>query len=348
MKKLIGAFLIALLATAPVFSLSPAVRIKDIARVLEARDNQLMGFGLVVGLKNTGDSNQSVITKQALSNVLTRMGLKQTPDNFKSRNVAAVMVTAELPPFLKPGQKIDIQVSSMGDATSLKGGILILTPLQGPDGQVYAVAQGPVALGLDSVEKVQGRGPEVQGTAGKIVQGALVEKEVLVDFKNKDYLTLVLNQKDFTTAARLAAAIERGGIPDSKALDAGTIQVPLTSDDRANIVDFISRLEDFLLIPDSVARVIVNQKTGIVVIGENVKLAPVAITTGGIDVEIAEGKEVTPKNPSDQKFIKLTPGATLSSLVNALNNLGTSPKDLISILQALRSSGALMAELEVI
>lgn len=346
MKKIIGALLIAVIATTPVFSLSPAVRVKDVARVLEARDNQLMGFGLVVGLKNTGDSTQSVITKQALSNVLTRMGLKQSPENFKSRNVAAVMVTAQLPPFLKPGQKIDIQVSSMGDATSLKGGTLILTPMQGPDGQVYAVAQG--AVNLDVIERVAGKGTEIQGTAGKIVQGALVEKEVLVDFKNKDYLTLVLNQKDFTTAARLAAALERGGIPDAKAIDAGTIQVPLSSDDRANIVDFISRLEDFLLIPDSVARVIVNQKTGIVVIGENVKLAPVAITTGGIDVEISEGKEITPKNPSDQKFIKLSPGATLSSLVNALNNLGTSPKDLISILQALRSSGALTAELEII
>jgi len=351
------------------FANSPAVRIKDIASVLEVRPNQLIGFGLVVGLKNSGDSNQSEFTQKALTNLLTRLGIASREDIFKSRNIAAVMVTAELSPYLKTGQKIDATVSSLGDAGSLRGGTLVMTPLQGADNQVYAVCQGPVVIS-ETVDPLTQKGKTE--TVGTVVGGALVEKEVPVEIGVDNKLTLVLRKPDFTTAARMAYSLERGGIFGSKAMDASTVVVPLTIDDKENIVAFVSKLEDFLVVPDSVAKVVVSQRTGTIVIGEDVKLSPCAIAYGDIEIKIksseeesleeelfgeeeleeeleegAEGVE-TEVVPRNTQLVELEAGANLSSLVKALNSVGTSPKELIAILQALKASGALTAELEVI
>ncbi len=362
------AVLLLLVFSSVSFAVSPMVRVKDVARVYEARPNQLMGFGLVVGLRNTGDSAQSVFTQRALTNLLAKLGIAQNAEMFKSRNVAAVMVTAELPPFMKPGQKIDIVVSSMGDASSLKGGTLLQTPLQGADGKIYAVCQGQVVV---AVEQQNAQGMDVtnrsQPTVGRVMDGAMVEKEVPAQFDKTGFLTLVLGRADFTTAARLSYALESAGIVGSQALDAATVQIPIPEEEKERIVDFVSRVEDVQLIPDSVAKVVVNQRTGTIVIGENVRLSPVAISHGDIEVKVTETKEsavaaedelalfeeavtenVKKEGEKEVKLVKLQAGTSLSSLVKALNSVGTSPRDLVAILQALKSSGALAAELEVI
>ena len=346
------------------YAASPAVRLKDIAHILGARDNQAMGFGLVVGLNNTGDKSQTGFTQQALTNLLSRMGVVPQTVDFKSRNVAAVMVTATLPPFAKPGQKLDVTVSSVGDSTSLQGGTLLITPLQGVDDQIYAVAQGSILVGVESMSPSVPYVRQRQVTVGRIPGGALVEKEIPVALEGKGGLTIVLNEPDFTTANRVAAAIRRAGF-DASANDAGTITVPLTDED---LIAMISRIENVTVTPDTVAKIVINERTGTIVIGENVVIAPVAVSYGGIDVFIGDVSlfsEGTAANTSldestyrassraqlKKKEGKLTlvPAApTLSALVRALNTIGAAPKDLIAILQAMKKAGAIKAELEVI
>lgn len=344
---------------------SPAVRIKDIAHVLEARENQLMGFGLVVGLRNSGDRNQTGFTQQALTNLLSRMGVVPQTVDFKSRNVAAVIVTAKLPPFVKSGQKLDVTVSSMGDATSLQGGTLLLTPLHGVDDKVYAVAQGSLLVGLAAGTPSVPYIKQKQTTVGRIPGGALVEKEVPVSIGKEGVLTIVLDNPDFTTANRMVASIQRLGL-DAKAKDAGTITIPVLSD--ADIVSLVSRVEKLAVVPDVVAKIVVNERTGTIVIGESVKIAPVAVSYSGIDVVIGNVALFTEGSAADsmqeasryrarstaqlkrtEGRLTLVPaGATLSSLVRALNTIGASTQDLIAILQAMKKSGAIKAELEVI
>ena len=356
------------LACTACYALAPSVRVKDLAHVYEARSNQLMGFGLVMGLRNTGDSPQTTFTQRALTNLLAKLGIAQTSEVFKSRNVASVMVTADLPPFIKPGQRIDVLVSSIGDSSSLKGGTLLQAPLQGADGKVYAVCQGPVVVAEDKYNNSADYTSRQQTTVGRVIGGALVERGVPAKFDTGEFLTMVLDIADFTTAARLAYALERAGITGSKAIDASTVQVPVPEEERENMVDFIARVEDVQLIPDSVAKVVVNQRTGTIVIGENVRLAPVAVSHGDIEVRVGEVKteeqqsdilalfeeqaateseKVAQKN-EEIKLVKLPAGTSLSALVKALNSVGTSPRDLVAILQALKSSGALAAELEII
>ncbi len=353
------------LLSSAVFAESPAVRVKDVASVFGARSNQLVGFGLVVGLKGTGDT-KSVFTDKAFTNLLASLGMARDSAAYKSRNIAAVMVTSELPAFVKPGQKIDVMVSSVGDASSLKGGTLVQTPIKGADDQVYVVAQGSVMVNQPS--KLQERKDSVE-TVGRVVEGGMVEKEVKVELVNKNQLKLLVRRPDFTTATRLANSLDRGGYSGTKPLDASTIVVPLSADDKENIVAFISQLEDFLVIPDAVAKVVLDQKTGTIVIGENVRLAPVAITHGSFEITIkpAEGQAVgteagapteagvgpealaaTSNSDGQAKFVQLEAGASLSSLVKLLNSLGASPRDLVSIVQALKAAGALTAEIEVI
>lgn len=306
------------------FGAYPPVRIKDIAHVLEARDNQLVGFGLVVGLKHTGDSLQTGFTKQALTSLLSRMGLAPQESDFKSRNVAAVIVTANIPPFLKPGQKIDVVVSSVGDASSLKGGVLLQTPLMGADGAVYAVAQGPLSANEKSSNI--NVAAEVNSAGAFISSGALVEKEIPVTFDEKK-ITVVLDTPDFTTAARLADSIRQIEY-DAKAIDASTVVVPMFKGEDPVLV--IAKIEMLPVVPDVVARVIINEKTGIVVIGEKVRMAPIAIAYKGFSIKEIKGS------------------ASVSDLVKALNALGASPADLITILQAIKAAGALPAEIEII
>jgi flagellar P-ring protein precursor FlgI len=332
MKKIfIGTCLILLIMSvvlSSAFAASSAVRLKDIAHVLEARDNQLMGFGLVAGLKNTGDTIQTQFTKQALTNLLSRMGIAPQDKEFRSRNVAAVMVTAKLPPYSPVGQKIDVTVSSLGDSTSLQGGILLMTPLIGADDNVYAVAQGSVALGFSGIESNQGIPlSQRQTNAGRIADGAIVEREVPVSI-NQAYVTIVLNQPDFTTASRVVGAMRQAGMK-GRARDAATIIA--SKEAYQDMVDFIAAVENLSLIPDTPARVVINEITGVVVMGENVRIAPVAVSYGDVNVTIGAA----------------TPEATISDLVSALNTAGIKPKDLVAIMNAIKMSGAISADIEV-
>jgi len=324
-KALFIAIVLCIFNWGEVFSQSSPVRIKDITHVLEAKENQLMGFGLVVGLKNTGDSYQTEFTKQALTNLLSRMGIPPQDKEFKSKNIAAVMVTAKLPAFVNIGQKLDVTVSSLGDATSLRGGTLLMTPLQGGDDKTYAVAQGAISLGLTGSE---GESPNIerkQTAAGRVLNGAIVEDDVSVTLAD-NFVTLILNNPDYTTASRIVSAMRVSGI-GARARDAATI---ITSKDaEQDMVDFISKIENLTIVPDSVAKVIINERTGVIVLGENVKISPVAISYNDINVSISSN-------------------ATLSDLVSALNTIGIRPKDLVALLQAVKAAGAISADLEVI
>jgi flagellar P-ring protein FlgI len=340
----------------------PMVRVKDISHILEARDNQLFGFGLVIGLRNTGDSRNTSFTKNALANLLQKMGLPDPGKGFSSRNVASVMVTATLPPYLKAGQRIDVNVSSLGDASSLGGGTLLITPLQGPDFKTYAVAQGSVIVGGISGKSAKGSFLKNQTTVGRVPEGAILEVEVPVSRIDHKNITLVLKKGNFITASRVAEALNKEGFEGTRAIDASTIKIPLIGLKETTYVDAIARVENVKVIPDSSAKVIINARSGTVVIGEKVRLFPVALTHGSISVQI-EGPESGMNNisvqvPNDDsgvriqelssKVVKLAPEPTLSSLVEALNEIGVSAKDMISIIQALKESGALIADVEVI
>ncbi|HVN66863.1 MAG TPA: flagellar basal body P-ring protein FlgI [Candidatus Sulfotelmatobacter sp.] len=365
MKKIILVSLVLLVASTALPAASPPVRIKDISHILEARDNQLMGFGLVIGLRNSGDKSQTGFTQQALSNLLSRMGVIPQSVDFRSRNVAAVMVSATLPPFVRSGQKLDVTVSSVGDATSLQGGTLLVTPLQGVDNQVYAVAQGSLLVGVEptaptNVPYVRSQ----QLTAGRIPDGALVEKEVPVALEGKTSLTIVLNDPDFTTADRVIGAIRRAGY-DATARDAATVVVGLSGEE---IVPLISRLENLTVTPDTIAKVVVNERTGTIVIGENVVLSPVAVSFGDLEVVIGDvalysdgsGGDDTSSdnrfrattsaklNKKEGKFTVVPASPTLAVLSRALNAVGASPRDVVAILQAMKKAGAIKAEMEVI
>ena len=347
----------------PAEGASPPVRIKDIAHILEARENQLMGFGLVVGLSNSGDKTQTGFTQQAITNLLSRMGMVPQLVDFKSRNVAAVMVTATLPPFVKSGQKLDVTVSSLGDANSLRGGVLLQTPLRGADDQVYAVAQGSVLVGASQAATV----PYIrsqQETVGIISNGAMVEQEVPVSMAAQGNLTIVIDNPDFTTANRMVQSIRTAGLT-ATAKDAGTISVPIGT---GEVVAQVSLIENLRLVPDQIAKIVVNERTGTIVIGENVILAPAAVSYAGIDVTIGDVNLYTSgysgSNTQDQtqfsaqtraktqkdtgRLQTVTGGTTLSTLVRALNAVGASPKDLIAILQAMKKAGAIKADFEVL
>ncbi|HTY13741.1 MAG TPA: flagellar basal body P-ring protein FlgI [Candidatus Omnitrophota bacterium] len=361
MKKIFALILMTVLMAGVSYG-APTVRIKDIAHVLQARDNQLMGFGLVVGLRNTGDTQQTGFTKQAITNLLSKMGVAPQLD-FKSRNVAAVMVTADLPPYAKSGQKLDVTVSSMGDATSLAGGTLLFTPLTGADSDIYATAQGNITVGQDSLAPNLPPLRTSQATVGSIPGGALIEKEVPVSLADKGNISIVLDEPDFTTAARVADAISKLGF-EANAVDASTIQVPVYSDTDA--VKVVSRIEGVTITPDSVARIVVNERTGTIVVGENVKISEAAVTSGTINVTIGSvrlhsegsqdqnagstlGIDTTAKVTQDNgNLVRVPQSAKLSDVVKALNAVKATPQDLISIMQALKKVGALKAELEVI
>jgi len=373
LKKIFFSFAAILFLASPLFAVSPMVRVKDIAHVVEARENQLLGFGLVVGLRNTGDSQQTGFTKQAMTNLLSKLGLIPQLD-FKSRNVAAVMVTCTLPPFVKSGQKLDVTVSSMGDATSLQYGTLILTPLEGADSQVYATAQGSVLTGQDQVSPNLQPIHNTSVTAGRIPSGGLVEKEVPVNFAENGYLNIVLDSPDFTTASRMVDSISNAGF-GARATDAGTVQVMLLTEEQLasgtptsqiplDKVKMIAQIENLTLRPDTVARVVINEREGTVVIGENVKLAEAAIAYGDVTVSIGRldlytdgdvGQNANLRtqgtatiNRKAAKLARVAPTATLADLVKALNAIKVTPKDLIAILQALKKAGSLKAELEII
>ncbi len=337
------------------------VRLKDIATIIEARDNQLMGYGLVVGLRGSGDSRSSALTENSMKNLLSKMGVVTGPGALNSRNIASVMVTADLPAFIKQGQRITVTVSALGDATSLSGGTLLMTPLYGPDMNTYAVAQGLIILNGQAERSASSQYYKNQTTVGKIIDGAIVEAEVPVTFLDQHNITIVLNEPNFENVSKATRAIKNAGFPGVKSIDGNTIKIPLKDLKSYDLITSIAQLQNIEITPDASANIVIDSKTGTIIIGEQVRLFPVAVTHGGISITINDlggagagllGQQraqnpielVEEKNP----IIVLNPANTITSLVNSLNQLGASPKDLISIIQALKESGALIATLEIL
>jgi len=347
-----------------------AERVKDVATIQGVRPNQLIGYGLVVGLVGTGDKNTAApYTEQSLRNLLTQLGVAVPPGiQLKPKNVAAVTVTAELPPFAKPGQRIDVTVSSIGDAKELRGGSLLMAPLKGADGQVYAIAQGDLIVGGLSASGADGSKVTVNiPTAGRIPGGATVERAVATPFATGSTLTLNLREGDFTTAKRVADAINKAvGTGAAQALDGSSIQVSAPADPSQR-VDFVSLIENIEVKPgDAVARVIVNARTGTVVINSAVRVSPAAVSHGNLIVTVSENPTVSQPLPwsrgrtervpqSDvqvteeaKRMFVFRPGVSLEQIVRAVNQVGAAPGDIVAILDALKRAGALKAELVVI
>ncbi|UCH81543.1 MAG: flagellar basal body P-ring protein FlgI [Nitrospiraceae bacterium] len=369
MKKRIKRISTIFLLTAICCLLSTVVyaeRIKDIARFEGVRENKLIGYGLIVGLDGTGDKGRAAV--QGIINMLTRMGVTLSTSDLSTKSIASVIVTATLPPFAKPGMKLDALVSTIGDAKSIQGGTLLLTPLKGPDGNIYGLAQGPVSIGGFAAE---GEGASTQKnhpTAGKIPDGIMIEKEPLFTLGNGKDIRLFLRKPDFTTADNISRKIntELNGLYAS-AVDPSSVVMKIPEQYAGNIVRFITMIEKLKVEMDTVAKVIINERTGTVIIGNQVKISPVAIAHGSLAIEIRERPEVSQPLPFSPKGSQTTvvprtgisvteqkaslveiAGVTLGEVVRALNTLGVSPRDLISILQALKASGALKAELEII
>ncbi|MBL8543638.1 MAG: flagellar basal body P-ring protein FlgI [Hyphomonadaceae bacterium] len=343
-------------------------RIKDIADFEGVRENQLVGYGLVVGLAGTGDSlRNSPFTRQSLAAMLERLGVNAQNGNLNTRNVAAVMVTANLPAFAAQGSRIDVTVSALGDARSLAGGQLLVTPLMGADQQVYAVAQGPLAIGGFAASGQSGssvtRGVP---TAGRIASGALVERELHFDIAAQQELRLSLRNPDFTTAQRIAAAINASiGAEAARATNPGAVALHRPDGYAGDMVSLVGQIENLQVEVDSPARIVIDESSGIVVMGENVKVSTVAIAQGNLTISIQEDPFVSQPAPlsrgttqvvpssniqvqEDQGGLVVVPGGVqLRQLVNGLNALGVTPRDMISILQALKAAGAIQAEIEV-
>jgi flagellar P-ring protein precursor FlgI len=383
-------FLASAIALSNIFaSQGNAARLKDIASISGVRENQLIGYGLVVGLAGTGDDIKNGFTGESLSNMLNRQGISMRSKTLKSDNVAAVVVTSTLPPFAKIGTTIDAIVSSIGDAKSLQGGTLLMTPLRGADGQIYAVAQGPVTLAGHSVGGSNSSARKNHANAGRIANGVLVEKELKYDFDRLRSVTLNLLQPDFTTSTRLTETVNRalGQHVVAAQVDSYSIEVKLRDDAKVNLMNIISLMETLDVPVDSKAVVVMNEKTGTVVMGENVRISTVAVAHGNLSIQIKEDVRVSqplPFAPSpfkgslpskDRKngtiiapggqtvvtkdtnlsvgedknqVMVVSKGVTIQDVVKALNAIGVSPRDLITILQTIKAAGALQAELKII
>jgi flagellar P-ring protein precursor FlgI len=347
--------------------LASATRIKDIANFNGVRDNQLIGYGLVVGLNGTGDSDQTKFPVQSLVNVLERMGISINRAEITVKNVAAVMVTATLPPFAKQGMKIDVLVSSMGDAKSLAGGTLLLTPLKGSDSLVYAVAQGPVLTNSFSFGGQAASAQKNHPTAGRVPEGALVERELPNVLAGRSKLRLDLHDPDFTTASRIEAAInEKFKTPVASCIDPGSLEITIPDIYKGRTVDFVASLERINVQTDTMAKVVMNERTGTIVMGENVRISTVAVAHGNLTLQIKETPQVSQPAPlsktgqtvvvprtrlkvkeSGGSLSVLHEGANIGDVVKALNAIGVTPRDLIGIMQALKAAGALQADLVV-
>ena len=349
-------------------SLLPAARLKDLVTIEGVRDNQLIGYGLVVGLAGTGDRRQTMFSAQSLTNMLERMGVSVPPTAIRVNNTAAVMVTATLPPFAQPGSRLDVTAAAIGDCSNLQGGILVLTSLRGADGQVYAVAQGPVMTGGFVAGKSGNSQTVNHPTVGRAPAGAIVERAA-PSVAPKGVIRLQLRQSDFTTTARIVEAVNKSFPVDkdpARAENSGVVAVAVPSDYSARTVEFVSALENLTVDADRPARVVINERTGTIVLGKDVRVAPVAILHGNLSVEIQTTVNVSQPSPLAQGTTQATPqtttaareekarnvilkqGATVEELVRALAAIGSTPRDVIAILQNLRSAGALEAEVEVI
>lgn len=345
----------------------PAPRIKDIVDVENVRGNQLVGYGLVVGLAGTGDRIRNTpFTEETMQAMLERMGVNIRGTQMRTENVAAVSVTATMPAFARAGSKIDVQVSALGDASSLQGGTLLVSSLRALDGEIYAVAQGPVAI---SGFQARGQAASVTrgvSTSGRIAGGAIIEREVPYALKSAASLKLALKNPDFTTAHRIAAAINRQEMGAAEVLDPATVELRSRSGAPGAVIELVARIENLPVEVDLPARVVINEASGTVVMGADVRVSPVAIAQGGLTISVSESPIASQPAPFSEGETVVLPrtqidvddgsgralamvggGASLQSLVSGLNALGVSPRDLITILQALRSAGALQAEIEV-
>ncbi len=344
-------------------------RLKDIVAIEGVRDNMLMGYGLVVGLNGTGDKlNNSAFTEQSLIAFLERQGVNTRGVSLKTKNVAAVTVTAMLPPFARTGSRIDVQVSAMGDAKDLQGGILLATPLYGADGEVYAVGQGTISIGGFKAEGEATTVTKGVPTNGKVSNGAIVERETLFNLNQLPEVKLALKNPDISTASRIAEAINNEMGPEvSKATDPGTVILSIPDSYKNNVSQLLADIEQLPVQTDQIAKVVVDEASGTIVIGENVKIDTVAVAQGNLVVRVEETPQVSQPNPfapegaeavvtpqttvavdsePGQRLAVLQKGATLKDLVAGLNALGVGPRDLVTILQTIKAAGALQAEIE--
>ncbi|MED5360628.1 MAG: flagellar basal body P-ring protein FlgI [Pseudomonadota bacterium] len=345
-------------------------RIKDIVDIEGVRENILIGYGLVVGLNGTGDSlSSNVFTKQSLIGMLERLGVNANDTSLDAKNVAAVMVTAQLPAFARQGVKIDVSVSALGNSSSLLGGTLLVTPMLGADGEVYAVAQGTLAVGgfvaTGAAETVVKGVP----TSGRIPNGAIVERELPFQLSDLKRVRLSLRNPDFTTARRISRAINAFvGLKTAKASDNATVVLDIPSTYKGELVELLTDIEQLQVQPDQIAKVIIDEQSGVIVMGENVRISTVAIAQGNLTIRITETQQVSQPTPfsntgttetvnrtaveveegEDRKFAVLPNGVTLQELVNGLNALGIGPRDMITILQAVKAAGAMQADIEVL
>lgn len=350
----------------------PSVRIKDIVNFEGVRDNQLIGYGLVVGLNGTGDGLQGApFTRESLVAMLERMGVntRDQMKDLKTKNIAAVMVTADLPPFSRKGSRIDLKVSALANAKSLQGGTLLVTPLVGADGEVYAVGQGPVAVGGYSADGKSGTSV-TQGvpTNGNIPNGAIIEREVGFELNQQNTMMISLKNPDFTTANRIADAINAGFKQTlASALDPASVRVQVAPTHTNDVVGFMTAIEQMQIEPDQTARVVIDSENGVIVMGANVRISKVAVAHGNLTIKITETPQVSQPAPfanrgrtvvvprtkievdqnADRKMMVMQEGVSLDELVNGLNALGVGPRDMISILQTIKAAGAMQAEIEV-
>lgn len=349
----------AILLVALLLAAQPALaaRIKDLAAVKGVRDNQLVGYGIVVGLNGTGDGKNAAFTTNGLANLMRNMGVKIDPQEIKVKNVASVIVTAKLPPFVKAGQAIDVTLSSVGDASSLQGGTLLATPMKGLDNQVYAIAQGAISIGGFEVQGAQTGRQKNHLTVARIPAGASVEREVPVSFAQKKSIAISLTTSDFTTAHRMTGAINQAlGGKYAQAKDGATVEVTVPDTYKESEIALLATLENIEVTPDRTARVVLDERTGTVVMGENVRLTALALSHGNLSLQITPTPPATPPSPekvmvsgnNGQKLVNFAEGTSLGEVVRALNAVGVAPRDLIAIFQTMKASGALQADLEII
>ena len=342
-------------------------RIKDLANIEGVRQNQLIGYGLVVGLNGTGDTlNNIPFTRQSLQAMLERMGVNIRGQQLRTGNVAAVMVTANLPPFGTQGTRIDVTVSALGDSKSLQGGTLLVTPLLGADGNVYAVAQGSLAIAGFQAEGEAAKITRGVPTVGRIANGAIIEREIEFQLNRMDKVRLALRNPDFTTAKRIAAAInDFMGAATAEPLDQSTVQIALPGKTDTNLVALLTEIEQLQVEPDLSARVVIDERSGVIVIGRDVRVSTVAVAQGNLTVTVSEAPQVSQPAPfsngrtvvvprtkvgvqeDGKKLAIVRDGVSLQELVDGLNALGLGPRDLIAILQAIKAAGAIQADIEV-
>nr|WP_205853350.1 flagellar basal body P-ring protein FlgI [Zhengella mangrovi] len=365
MMQLVRLLLAAVFALAAVGPVS-AARVKDIAALHSARDNQLIGYGLVVGLQGTGDSmRNSPFTEQSMRSMLSNLGIATENGATRAKNVAAVIVTANLPPFVRSGARIDVTVSSLGDASSLAGGSLVMTPLRGADGEIYAAAQGQLIISGFAAQGVAEQVSQGVPTTGRVPNGAIVEREIPVRFSDENSLTLMLRNPDFSTAVEMtdvinAFAKNRYGVKVAKEMDSRT--VILTRPKKTSTARFVAEIENLQVHPDTPARVVIDERTGTIVIGRDVTISQVAVSHGTLSVTVTELPQIIQPNPFSKgetavqpstavsatqpdSVVAIVNGVSLQAVANGLNQLGVKPTDTIAILQAIKSAGALQADL---